>query len=144
MTTALFPAFTEEVFFRGILLRRFCGVYSERKAILLSAVLFGLMHLNPWQAMYAFISGLFLGWVYRRFKTIWPCMLLHAYNNILASFIVYPVIVVPNRNSFTTLVHHPLWFVILGAFLFALGLASLIVADKTAGNARPHSKLAMI
>jgi membrane protease YdiL (CAAX protease family) len=134
LTVALFPAFTEEVFFRGILLRHFCGVYSERKAIILSALLFGLMHLNPWQAMHAFISGIFLGWIYRRYRTIWLCMLLHAYNNILASFIIYPVTILPNPTSYTVLIHHPLWFVLLGAFLFALGLVSLIVTDNSANN----------
>jgi membrane protease YdiL (CAAX protease family) len=105
---AVFPAFTEEIFFRGILLRRLRRRYTERRALAVGALLFGAMHLNPWQALTAFIAGLFLGWIYMRFKTIWPCIFFHAYSNVLASFMVFPAI-------------HPLLFVMLGALLFLAG-----------------------
>ncbi|GHV95117.1 hypothetical protein AGMMS50293_14370 [Spirochaetia bacterium] len=118
---ALFPGFTEETFFRGILLRRFCRVYSRRKAIVLSAVLFGIMHLNPWQAVNTFILGLFLGWVYCRYKSVWPCMFLHAYYNVIASFMLY------TEKPWGAVFMHPLWVNITGFALFGLGLLMLIV-----------------
>ena len=48
LLNALIPGFTEEVLFRGIIARRFYRAYSPIKAILLSAMLFGIMHKNPW------------------------------------------------------------------------------------------------
>jgi membrane protease YdiL (CAAX protease family) len=134
LTSALFPAFTEEIFFRGIILRNFSRIYSTRKAILLSALLFGLMHINPWQTVHAFISGIFLGWIYRRYKTIWLCMFIHAYNNVLASFMLVPVTVTRNPDNFRVLVFHPLWFDILGLFLFAFGFVSVYVTGKPGGR----------
>jgi membrane protease YdiL (CAAX protease family) len=128
---ALLPAFTEEIFFRGILLTRLRNNYSEKKAILLSALLFGMMHLNPWQLLGAFLSGLFFGWIYLRFKNIWLCMFMHFDNNILASFMNFPVKILPNQRSYELLVVHPLWFDILGLFLFLTGLG---ITAATAGT----------
>jgi membrane protease YdiL (CAAX protease family) len=122
VSNALFPAFTEEIFFRGVLLTRLRRSYPERKAILLSALLFGLMHINPWQFLGAFISGLFYGWIYLRFKNIWLCMFMHFYTNVLATLISFPVVMLPNRNSYNILVVHPPWLDILGACLFLAGL----------------------
>jgi membrane protease YdiL (CAAX protease family) len=106
----IFPAFTEEIFYRGILLTRLRRRYPKRTALAVSALLFGLMHLNPWQALTASISGLFYGWIYMKYKTIWLCIFFHAYNNMLASFMLLPAI-------------HPLPFVALGILLFLTGWA---------------------
>jgi membrane protease YdiL (CAAX protease family) len=125
ISLALFPAFTEEVFFRGIILARFAGHYPEKKALLFSALLFALMHINPWQAVHAFVMGLFVGWIYLRFRSIWLCMFIHCYNNILASFMIFPVKTLPNVRDYSIMVH-PLWFDILGVILFGTGLFLLL------------------
>jgi membrane protease YdiL (CAAX protease family) len=123
---ALFPGFTEEVFFRGIINRRFFRTYSPRKAILLSAALFGIMHLNPWQAINAFYVGIFLGWIYWRCKSIWLCMFIHAYHNVLASYMPFPYIRVEN-SYYREMWRHPLWFDVMGLLLFGLGLLIVIM-----------------
>ncbi|MDR1618450.1 MAG: CPBP family intramembrane metalloprotease [Treponema sp.] len=123
ISSAVFPAFTEELFFRGMLLNRLRRRYSARRALVASSLLFGLMHLNPWQALLASVSGLFYGWIYMKFGTIWLCMFMHCYNNILAFFMPFPVNYLPNTRDYSPLVLQPLWFDILGAVLFAAGLA---------------------
>jgi membrane protease YdiL (CAAX protease family) len=130
LSYAVFPAFTEELFFRGVLLTRLRRNYPERKAILLSALLFGLMHLNPWQFLGASLSGLFYGWIYLRFKNIWLCMFMHFYNNILATFLTFPEVILPNRNSYDIWVVHPLWFDILGLCLFLAGFGITIALTR--------------
>ena len=129
ISSALFPAFTEEILFRGIIARRFSRIYSPRKAILLSAVLFGIMHINPWQTFGAFMGGIFYGWIYFRYKSIWLCMFMHAYHNILATLMPFPYIEVPNYY-YEKMYRHPLWFDILGIFLFLLGLVTVIILGK--------------
>jgi CAAX protease family protein len=71
----------EEMLFRGIILRSFLRQYRPRKAILLSALLFGLAHLNVYQFVVASLLGLLLGWLYERSRSLWPCILLHASYN---------------------------------------------------------------
>jgi membrane protease YdiL (CAAX protease family) len=129
LTSSLFPGFTEEIFFRGIIARRFCRAYPLRKAILLSAVLFGLCHMNPWQAFDAFLGGIFYGWIYWRYKSIWLCMFLHAYYNTLASFMTIPYVEMQNEYYEVTW-RHPVWFDVLGVILFAFGLLTVIVLSR--------------
>lgn len=50
-------------------------------AILVSAFIFALVHLNPAQMPHALIVGVLLGWMYTRTGSIVPCFLLHWINN---------------------------------------------------------------
>ena len=54
-------------------------------AIVISAVLFALMHMNLTQGIIALILGLFLGWVYYRTRNIWLCIFVHALNNTVST-----------------------------------------------------------
>ena len=138
LTGSLFPGFTEEIFFRGIIARRFCRAYSLRKAILLSAALFGVCHMNPWQAVNAFYYGIFLGWIYWRYKSIWLCMFIHAYSNALVDLMPLPYVEMQNEYYEVTW-RHPLWFDILGLLLFAFGLLTVIVLSRK-GKADKETK----
>jgi membrane protease YdiL (CAAX protease family) len=143
ISTAVFPAFTEEIFFRGLLLNQLRSGYSSRRALILSSLLFGLMHLNPWQFLYSFVLGLFYGWIYVRFKNIWLSMFMHFYNNLLALFLVLPVVQLPNRRSYAILVRHPLWLDILGVLLFLAGLGLTVqlarpLKPKESPRGPPH------
>ena len=42
---------TEELLFRGVILRGLLLHYSAPKAVIASSLMFGLVHLNPWQAV---------------------------------------------------------------------------------------------
>jgi uncharacterized protein len=60
----------EELIFRGIILHGLLKRYSPFHAILLSSVLFGIVHLNPWQFITGLFIGCFAGWVYYRISCI--------------------------------------------------------------------------
>ena len=72
----------EELLFRGgmqgHLLRKW---KNPQWAILVSALIFGIVHGNPVQMFFASILGLVLGWVYYRTGSLLPCMLMHFINN---------------------------------------------------------------
>ncbi|MCD7721572.1 MAG: CPBP family intramembrane metalloprotease [Prevotellaceae bacterium] len=53
-------------------------------AILVSAVLFGILHFNPAQTFFAALMGITLGILYYRTGSVWLCGLLHIMNNTLA------------------------------------------------------------
>ncbi len=76
--------FLEEMLFRGIFLRSFLRRYPESYAIALSALLFGAMHMNLYQFVTGLVMGIFLGWIYARTRSLWPCIAIHAWNNFLA------------------------------------------------------------
>jgi membrane protease YdiL (CAAX protease family) len=78
--------FTEEVLCRGILLRGMLNRLRPWTAIAMSALLFAMMHMNPWQAVSAFVIGLVLGWIYMRTRSVALCIFVHALNNAVALY----------------------------------------------------------
>ena len=61
-------------------------------ALVISALLFALSHLNPAQMPHAFLIGLLLGWLYMRTGSILPGIIYHWANNTAAYllFHLYP------------------------------------------------------
>lgn len=76
----LVPGVCEEFLFRGAILTN-CLPFGRSTAILISSLLFALMHQNGEQVLYAFAAGIVLGLVYERMGSIWCCTLLHVLNN---------------------------------------------------------------
>jgi uncharacterized protein len=67
----------EELIFRGVILDGLLRRYSPLTSILVSSVIFGLAHLNPWQFVTGFVLGCFMGWVYLRSGSLAGCVLIH-------------------------------------------------------------------
>ncbi|MBV6645780.1 MAG: CPBP family intramembrane metalloprotease [Cyclobacteriaceae bacterium] len=80
------PVF-EELIFRGIMLDGFLKKYSPAKAILWSSILFGVVHLNPWQFVAGLVMGIFIGWVYYHTRSLAYAIIIHASAN-LSGFIM--------------------------------------------------------
>jgi hypothetical protein len=72
----------EELIFRGIILDGLLKKYSSTKSILISSLLFGLVHLNPWQFVTGLIIGIFSGWVYYRTRSLSFSIIIHAAANL--------------------------------------------------------------
>ncbi|MBN1822538.1 MAG: CPBP family intramembrane metalloprotease [Prolixibacteraceae bacterium] len=73
----------EELIFRGVIIRGFMRNYPKFLAVFLSALLFALFHLNPWQFPATFVLGLLLGWLMVRTHNIILCIITHAINNFV-------------------------------------------------------------
>lgn len=85
---AVLPAVLEEAVFRGCVLR-VLRPYGDGFALIVSAILFGLMHGNIRQIPFAVIVGLILGWLYVTTNAIWLPMLVHFINNALSVCMEY-------------------------------------------------------
>lgn len=93
ITLCLLVPLVEEVVFRGAILRTLLRAFGNRwAAILVSAVLFAVVHLNPAQMPHAFLVGLLLGWMYSRTGSILPGVAVHWVNNtvVYAFYIFHP------------------------------------------------------
>lgn len=78
----------EEVLFRGILLESVRSKHSAGRAIVVSALMFGVIHFIPQQVVNAFAIGLILGYIYVRTESLWPVIVIHALNNAMAYVIM--------------------------------------------------------
>ena len=89
VSVAILPALCEEFLHRGLLLRGTSQVIGYKKAIILSSLLFGLMHLNISQFFYATILGLLMGFVATITRSIWPAVIMHFCNNFINVFMSF-------------------------------------------------------
>lgn len=76
----------EELLFRKLLIDRTVK-YGEATAILFSGLMFGLFHGNLNQFVYAFVLGLFFGFIYVKTGNIRYTILLHMLVNFLGSVV---------------------------------------------------------
>ncbi len=78
---AILPPLVEEITFRGILLERFAVKWRVGVAVIVSAVLFGILHADPVGAgMFGVVTGL----LYLRTGSLWPGIIIHFVNNLVA------------------------------------------------------------
>lgn len=93
--------FCEEFVFRGVFYRSYRRG-GERKddthvkgpsygirAILLSSLLFGLMHMNVNQALYAFVIGIFLALLVEAAGSLWASVFCHMFFNSIEVVLMY-------------------------------------------------------
>lgn len=78
---ALLPAVAEELLFRGVIFNSFNKRYKVSIAIFISALLFGVYHMNWIQGIFAFFMGLTLAYGYYKTGSIFPSIIIHFINN---------------------------------------------------------------
>ena len=118
LLTVLFAPILEEILFRGIIQKGLInkGV-KPAKAIIFSALAFGIFHLNPWQTVNAFLLGLVLGVVYYKTKSLLMPILLHAFNNFISAYLLLN----GNSESVTENLHLPEYYgLIVGIVLLSV------------------------
>lgn len=85
----LLAPLAEEMVFRGAVLRSLLQWKSNPWiGIVVSALLFAMIHMNPAQMPHAFLIGLLLGWMYWRTDSIVPGVVYHWVNNTVA-YVMY-------------------------------------------------------
>lgn len=92
------PAVLEEFAFRGVVLG-LVRKTGEGFAIFVSAVLFGMMHLNISQIPFGFFAGLIIGFVYVKSQSIWTAMAVHAINNFISVCLDFGLDMVSKRTG---------------------------------------------
>ena len=85
LSGCIFGPIAEEICFRGILLG---GLLKMRCrpwiAILITAIVFGLLHGDAANIISALLFGILVGWLYWRTGSIIPCLIIHIVNNSFA------------------------------------------------------------
>lgn len=105
--TVLLGPVVEELTFRGLTYtyaRRSVGFF---RANLLQAVLFGLLHMNPLQGIYAAVLGLVFGAIYEKSRNILVTIGLHILFNMSGAFLSSYMELGDNAISF--------YFIVLGS-----------------------------
>ncbi len=114
LVAGLLPGLAEETLFRGFVLGRLRRVTGPLLAVVVSAAAFGVVHYDWIHGGAAFVLGLYLGTLALLSRSIWPCVLAHAGNNLMGVIAIQSA---PGAEA-TGVALHPAW---------ALGLSALLL-----------------
>ncbi len=79
-STIVPPAIIEEFALRSVTMQPL-RKYGDFFAIIMTALVFGLMHRNAVQGIFAFIAGAVFGYIAVATNSVWPAVIVHALNN---------------------------------------------------------------
>ena len=123
ITAAFVAPIVEEVVFRGAILRALLQKnWNPWYAILISAAIFGIIHMNLTQGFSAFAVGIFMGWLFYRTRSIWPGVIIHMMNNTISSLWDF----LP-ENTFSSVPLSPMGYLLV---FVPVGLFLLVIAIK--------------
>ncbi len=108
--TCILAPITEELLFRGFLLKSLSAV-STRFGVIVTALLFGLMHGNVQQGILGVLVGLFLGKIVIRHNSLTPSILVHIALNTSSTLISVLLALLPENIGNVAIL--PLEFVVL-------------------------------
>ena len=86
LTMLVMAPVLEEMLFRGIIQESLTRKFGAFRGILVSSAVFGIIHINPPQAVNAFFIGIMLGYIYYMTRSLVPVIFIHAVNNAIAYF----------------------------------------------------------
>ncbi len=84
LSTVVAAPILEEVFFRGLIFESCAERWGRGVGLIVSALLFGVIHIIPVQMINAFVVGLILGYVYLKTRSLVSVIIIHAINNAIA------------------------------------------------------------
>lgn len=85
VSAAIISPLYEEIFYRGFIYRWIRTRLSMRWAILLSSLIFTMVHIPTYNAMPVnFLCGVVFAWAYERTNSIWPAVIVHGLVNGIA------------------------------------------------------------
>ena len=128
ITAVIMAPIFEEIIFRGIMQKGMMNNGVEPwKAILLSSILFGLIHGNPWQFVGATLLGCVLGLVYYKTKSLLLPMLLHGFNNLCSAILIFYT----QKESFAEAFNVSEWMLLgIGIVLFSIFFYLFVFRNK--------------
>ena len=90
ISVALFPAIFEEIAFRGVIFNELSKITSLKSTIIISAILFTILHFSLISILWLFPIGLLFGYFRAKYRTIWYGVIGHfIYNSSIILFEVY-------------------------------------------------------
>jgi sodium transport system permease protein len=138
LAIAIAPALCEEIVFRGVLLRGLASQLHAWVAVLGSAMVFSIYHLNPIQMAPTLMLGLVFGLIAHRAGSAIPTMAAHALNNGIAILVArgeLPGLANAQETGFID--RHPALAVAGAATLTASGIALALLGRPTSASAHP-------
>jgi membrane protease YdiL (CAAX protease family) len=115
---AVVPAFAEEVLFRGVLQRSLEEVYPLRRAVIVTAILFGILHFNPLSVIPLILIGAYLGFLAYYTQSLALPIVAHFLSNAIAIVALYAPSQGVEMSPYGISLGRGLLLLLLGALIF--------------------------
>lgn len=125
LATCILVPIMEELIYRGVVMGELRQICKDRTALIIQAAIFGLIHANFIQSVYAFVLGLVIGYIYYKTQSLTMSILSHMLFNFLGGGL--PILV--GEDSLLIQVVFILELVALVTFLVFLVARALRPAD---------------
>lgn len=118
----------EEFLMRGVVLNRLLGYMRVLPALLIQAALFGILHMNLLQGLYAGVLGLLLGYVYIKYGSLLMTVIFHITLNTLS--VLLPESFAQGVNPFLIII--PAVLLTAGTFWIIMrrGNSTMFISDR--------------
>jgi len=121
LTSVIVTPIIEELAIRGIMLNRLLVISPTWLAVLISSIIFGLMHSgSPLGIMYAMIGGIWYALLYIRFRNLWLCIIAHMVFNFAGSNFTMLTFIYSTASSFPV-------FSIVMPIIYMIGIGGLLL-----------------
>lgn len=119
---SLVPAICEEFLFRGIVLRGFRESLGTPVALLGTAAIFAVVHVEPIKMLPMFLLGLFFAGLVILTRSLWSSVLAHAANNLAVLVVSYV-----GHQRGVDIARYGTWYVYaISVVAFGLAVACLV------------------
>ena len=114
----------EELLFRGFLQQILEKHWKDvTKAVLVTALFFAMIHINPYWFVQIYILGILLGFLAWKTKSVLPPLILHGINNAMAMFFSFAEI--ENNSIYIFNGHVAPWFIFFATYAILRGFKSI-------------------
>ena len=118
---AVVPAVVEELLFRGLIFNGLKNSFNIKVAVILSSIIFALIHFSVFQTVYQLILGVVLSLTLLFTNSLLLTMLMHFLNNFLIAFISY----LSHGKSIFEFANFGVLEIILSIVIFLVGVATV-------------------
>ena len=114
----------EELLFRGFLQQILEEHWKDvTRAVLVTALFFAMIHMNPYWFVQIYILGILLGFLAWKTKSVLPPLILHSINNAMAMFFSFAEI--ENNSIYILNGHVAPWFILFATYAALRGFKSI-------------------
>ncbi|WP_414151825.1 lysostaphin resistance A-like protein [Acetobacterium carbinolicum] len=114
----------EELIFRGFIFNKMLTRFSAAKAVIISSVIFGAMHLTT--GISPTLVGMVLCVIFMKYGSLLPCMIIHSFHNLVVVLLKYFASLSTETATEITPADMPLLLIMAGIFI-TIGLVWLVL-----------------
>lgn len=122
ISVGIITPISEEFMLRGIVYNNLKRYVNFKTAIILQALIFGIMHMNIIQSTYAVIAGIIIGYIYEKSQSLVMSCVFHISFNICNHLFSLPIL--------SDIMSYSLLMTIIGVLIFYISFKYFLNANK--------------